>query len=186
MEAQGYVMNKSYFEQDNESAIKLERNGRMSAGPKSRHVNIRYFWIKDRTKANGIQIRHCPTVQMLADFFTKPLQGALFTTFRDVILGYQPVDSLHSVLPSALEERVGSERASSGSTSGENDGSVDEDGFTLVTAKNKYARKNTTTGNLRTTNVDVRSTRRSGESELSSRCVLRSFSRNNPVNVVKA
>ena len=48
---------------------------------------------------------------------------------------------------------VGSERASSGSTSGENDGSVDEDGFTLVTAKNKYARKNITTGNLRTTNV---------------------------------
>ena len=78
LEAQGYKINENYFEQDNESAIKLAKNGRMSAGSKSRHINIRHFWIKDRTKDNDITIRHCPTLQMLADFFTKPLQGALF------------------------------------------------------------------------------------------------------------
>ena len=88
LEAQGYKIEENYFEQDNESAIKMEKNGRSSAGPKSRHVDIRYFWIKDRTKANGIQIRHCPTLQMLADFLTKPLQGSLFVKFRDVLLGY--------------------------------------------------------------------------------------------------
>ena len=47
MTAQGYPIEKTYFEQDNESAIKLVKNGRASAGPKSRHIDIRYFWIKD-------------------------------------------------------------------------------------------------------------------------------------------
>jgi hypothetical protein len=68
LEAQGYKIAENYFEQDNESAMKLEKNGRMSAGPSSRHINIRHFWIKDRAKEAGINIRHCPTLQMLGDF----------------------------------------------------------------------------------------------------------------------
>jgi hypothetical protein len=107
MEAQGYPISECFFEQDNESAIKLEKNGRSSCGPKSRHINIRYFFIKDRTKAEGITIRHCPTLQMLADFFTKPLQGALFRKFRDVILGYSHVDTLAELVTTAAQERVG-------------------------------------------------------------------------------
>ena len=113
LEAQGYQIKESVLEQDNESAIKLERNGRMSAGQKSRHINIRYFWIKDRTKNAGIKIRHCPTLEMLADFFTKPLQGNLFRHFRDVILGYEHVDTLTIVTTPSSEERVGEVRTDS-------------------------------------------------------------------------
>jgi hypothetical protein len=55
----------------------------------------------------GIRIRHCPTLQMLADFFTKPLQGSLFRKFRDVVLGYHHIDSLNCLSPSlGPEERV--------------------------------------------------------------------------------
>jgi len=36
----------SIFYQDNESAIKLEENGRKSCGEKSRHIDIRYFLLK--------------------------------------------------------------------------------------------------------------------------------------------
>ena len=107
LEAQGYDIVENYLEQDNESAIKMEKNGRSSAGPRSRHIDIRYFWIKDRTESNGIKIRHCPTLQMLADFFTKPLQGILFTKFRDVLLSYEHIDSLALDPASTLEERVG-------------------------------------------------------------------------------
>lgn len=106
MEAQGYPIRENYFEQDNESAMKLEKNGRSSAGQKSRHINIRFFFIKDRTNDLGIEIRHCPTLQMLADFFTKPLQGSLFRKFRDVILGYKHVDTLVEGPESLIEERV--------------------------------------------------------------------------------
>ena len=30
---------------------------------------------------------YCPTEEIIADFFTKPLQGAQFVKFRDVVLG---------------------------------------------------------------------------------------------------
>ena len=54
-----------------------------------------------------ITIRHCPTEQMLADFFTKPLQGNLFRRFHDLILGYKHVNTLALPVPVSAEERVG-------------------------------------------------------------------------------
>jgi len=36
----------------------------------------------------------CPTEKMVADFFTKPLQGKLFRYFRDFILGHRPMSEL--------------------------------------------------------------------------------------------
>ncbi|KAG7347353.1 reverse transcriptase RNA-dependent DNA polymerase [Nitzschia inconspicua] len=107
MEAQGYPITVNDFAQDNESAMKLELNGRASAGQKSRHINIRHFFITDRVKTEGLNIIHCPTEEMLADFFTKPLQGALFRKFRDVILGHKPLSSLSIPVTSLSEERVG-------------------------------------------------------------------------------
>jgi hypothetical protein len=107
LEAQGYKIEENIFEQDNESAIKLEKNGRMSAGPKSRHISIRYFWMKDRIRSEGITVRHCPTLQMVGDFFTKPLQGSLFRKFRAVIMGEQHMDTLAIDRPMPIEERVG-------------------------------------------------------------------------------
>merc|ERR1712232_1262490 len=70
MEDQGYKLKENILYQDNESAIKLESNGRMSAGQKSRHINIRYFFITDRVKAGEVSVKYCPTEAMLADFFT--------------------------------------------------------------------------------------------------------------------
>jgi Reverse transcriptase (RNA-dependent DNA polymerase) len=106
LEGQGHRVTETWLEQDNESAIRLEKNGRASAGPKSRHIDIRFFWVKDRISSGDISVRHCPTLQMLADFFTKPLQGNLFRKFRDVILGINHIDTLSSTPRSQPEERV--------------------------------------------------------------------------------
>ena len=44
---------------------------------------------------------------MIADFFTKPLQGNLFRNFRDVILGYVHIQTLfHDDEQSSSQERV--------------------------------------------------------------------------------
>jgi len=67
--SQGYILTENIFAQDNQSAMHLEHNGRSSAGQKSRHIDIQYFFIKDRVKTEGISIVHCPTDEMLADFF---------------------------------------------------------------------------------------------------------------------
>ena len=50
---------------------------------------------------------------MLADFFTKPLQGNLFRRFRDVVLGYKHVDTLSVAAAPSSEERVGEVRTDS-------------------------------------------------------------------------
>jgi hypothetical protein len=107
LEAQGYEISESKFFQDNQSAMKLEKNGRASCGQKSRHIDIRYFFMKDRIKTENIDIVYCPTEQMLADFFTKPLQGKLFEKFRRVLMGYAHIDTLICPISFPVEERVG-------------------------------------------------------------------------------
>jgi hypothetical protein len=105
--AQGYALKENIFYQDNQSTIRFEKNGRKSCGPNSRHIDIRYFFIKDRLGLEDIDVQHCPTEQMLADFFTKPLQGSLFRKFREVILGHKHIDSLKQSKPTPSQERVG-------------------------------------------------------------------------------
>ena len=68
--------------QDNTKAEKMEKNGKRSCGKKSRHMNIRYFWIKDYVDCGEVDIVHCTTEFMKADTLSKPLQGALFRKFR--------------------------------------------------------------------------------------------------------
>ena len=86
IEAQGYPVHENIIYQDNESSMKLEKYGRQSSGKKTRHLDIRYYFVTDNAKKGTVQIRYCPTGDMVADFFTKPLQGSLFKKFRDQIL----------------------------------------------------------------------------------------------------
>ena len=44
LEAQGYGITDSIVNQDNESTIKLDDNGRGSSGKRTRHIYVRYFF----------------------------------------------------------------------------------------------------------------------------------------------
>jgi len=72
---------------------------------------------------------------MLADFLPNHYRGALFTRFRDVILGQKHVDSLNVGPTPEPEERVGvgRERANGHGTDEPDDG-----GFILVKGRRKY------------------------------------------------
>jgi hypothetical protein len=94
LEAQGTILKENILYQDNQSAIKIEKNGKASGGQRTKHMDARYFFIKDRIESENITIEYCPTELMMADFFTKPLQGNLFRKFRDVIMGHKHIDSL--------------------------------------------------------------------------------------------
>ena len=87
MEALGYPLEENILLQDNTSAILMEKNGRSCLGKRNRHMNIRYFAIKDAVDSKDIAIEYCSTDSMIADFFTKPLQGMKFFDFRKLILG---------------------------------------------------------------------------------------------------
>ena len=103
MEAQGYGVT-TILNQDNQSAIKLAENGKASSGRATRHINIRYFFITDCIAKKEIGIQYCPTKEMVADYFTKPLQGELFYKFRDQIMGVVPMDTINGDHRSVLND----------------------------------------------------------------------------------
>ena len=86
LEAQGLIVKDNIINKDNQSAIKLENNGRSSSGKRTRHINVRYFFVTDRIKQGDARIVYCHTDMLLADFYTKPLQGKQFRIFRNLIL----------------------------------------------------------------------------------------------------
>ena len=78
LEAQGHGVNESVLCQDNKSAMLLEKNGKTSSGKRTRHVNIGCFFVKNRQDSGEVDTQCCPTEEMVADCFTKALQGAQF------------------------------------------------------------------------------------------------------------
>ena len=65
-------MGTALIYQDNQSAITLARKGK-STSPRTRHVNIRYFFVHDRISNSGeVAVEYLSTDEMLADVLTKP------------------------------------------------------------------------------------------------------------------
>mmetsp|Transcript_73676 Transcript_73676/g.213428 ORF Transcript_73676/g.213428 Transcript_73676/m.213428 type:complete len:334 (-) Transcript_73676:1990-2991(-) len=87
LEAQGFPLEANIVYQDNTSSMKLEQNGKASSGKRTRHFNIKYFYITDLIQRGELEIEYCPTDEMIADYMTKPLTGAKFIYFRNKIMG---------------------------------------------------------------------------------------------------
>ena len=85
--AQGYCIEQGIIHQDNQAAIRLAETGR-STSPRTRHIKIRYFFLKQFLDSGELQVVFCPTDKMIADILTKPLQGECFAKGRDFVLGY--------------------------------------------------------------------------------------------------
>ncbi len=45
----------------------------------------------DRSAAKAVSVKYCPTGEMIADFFTRLLQGILFRKFQNFIMNIDPV-----------------------------------------------------------------------------------------------
>jgi hypothetical protein len=82
---QGYDL-EMVVKEDNRSTMLVMKNGRLSSGKRTKHLDIRYFYIQDLLNRGVIKIEHCKTEYMIADSFTKPLQGRRFQVLRDIIL----------------------------------------------------------------------------------------------------
>jgi hypothetical protein len=83
---QGHEIGAATVYQDNTAALALTSKGRATSD-RSRHVAIRYFWVKDRADSGELSLMHRGTQEMVADVNTKPLQGEVFRKFRDALLG---------------------------------------------------------------------------------------------------
>lgn len=83
---QGYNVGPAVLYQDNMSTIALVNNGK-GTNERSRHINIKFFFVSDRVGKGEIEIKYMPTNDMLADMLTKPIQGDKFRAMRDHVLG---------------------------------------------------------------------------------------------------
>jgi len=79
--------------QDNQSIILLEKHGHALSRRRTHHINITYIFITDPIKSGEVHIEYCPTSDMLADFFTKPLQGAQFRKLCAIIMNSSDSDT---------------------------------------------------------------------------------------------
>jgi hypothetical protein len=82
------------------------KNGRLSAGKRTKHLDIRYFYVKDLIERGIVSIEHCATEDMVADFFTKPIQGKRFQIMRDIILNRRSAEQYRSVLENREEKNI--------------------------------------------------------------------------------
>jgi len=65
---------------DNESAIKISQNPVQHS--RTKHIEIRYHFLRDHVLKEDIVISHVKTEDQLADIFTKPLDERRFSALR--------------------------------------------------------------------------------------------------------
>ena len=82
-----YILEKNVAYEDNTGKIFLAKNGRNSYTSNTQHINIGYFWVKEKLDNGNFTMEYFPTDGILADFFTKPLQGKLFERHIQFIMG---------------------------------------------------------------------------------------------------
>jgi hypothetical protein len=84
---QGHDMKAAKVHQDDKSTITMLGKGR-STQERTRHIQTRYYFIKDRVGNGELQLVYTPTESMVADILTKPLQGELFRRLRRELLNW--------------------------------------------------------------------------------------------------
>ena len=160
LEEQGWLDSATVVYQDNTSSILLERNGRRSSTKRTKHMNIRYFYVTEQIKKKAIHVTHCPTEEIIGDFFTKPLQGSLFIKMRNYVMGieepgYQALPrsvlSIHDATGIWKQKFIGTRKHNSEAVKmGHKHVTIDSDGSTRdVAIKNIHGTTLNTTGSDR-------------------------------------
>ena len=86
MLAQGHVLGPTIIYQDNQGVIALLTNGR-NARNRTRHLNVRFFFIKNRIEMGHLSAVYMPNDRMIADLMTKSVTGKLLISLRSRMFG---------------------------------------------------------------------------------------------------
>ncbi|GJZ60536.1 retrovirus-related pol polyprotein from transposon TNT 1-94 [Tanacetum coccineum] len=65
---------------DNMSTIKISKNPVMHS--RSKHIDVRYFFLRDLVNEGTIKLKYCNTQAQVADIMTKPLKAEQFVKLR--------------------------------------------------------------------------------------------------------
>ena len=86
-----YPINKIIIYQDNISTINLISNQRPTS-QRTMHIDIRYFFIRERKEMHNYEVKYISTDKMTADVLTKPLQGEKFIQLKNDMMGIRIVE----------------------------------------------------------------------------------------------
>ena len=86
--AQGYEPGPIVLYQDNLSCMALIAKGR-AGSERTRHISIRYFWIKQHVDGGDVIVEKLATEEMPANILTKPLQGSQFRYERKLLTNWE-------------------------------------------------------------------------------------------------
>jgi hypothetical protein len=75
---------------DNLASKRLMEEGR-ALSQRTKHMHVKYFWIKEAILNEKIVIKYQKSAEMLADFFAKPNNGVQFKKFRNLAMGHQKI-----------------------------------------------------------------------------------------------
>ena len=76
----------AHLHQDNQEAIFLENN--VSNKPPTKHIDIRYHFVREQVQQGRIKISYCETSNMMADILTKPLPERAIKRHRSTITNW--------------------------------------------------------------------------------------------------
>ena len=65
----------------------MAKGSRRVCGARTRNIYIKYFYAHERVNDGTIMVAYCPTKEMVSDYLSKPLQGSLFQTHRNTLMG---------------------------------------------------------------------------------------------------
>jgi len=68
---------------DSSSAIKLSKNPIML--DRSKHIDVRFHFLRELTKASFVELVHCGTKEQLVYVMTKPLKLDVFLKLRELL-----------------------------------------------------------------------------------------------------
>jgi hypothetical protein len=80
--------------EDNQACIQLTFNPQQNH-KRSRHIQVRYHWVKEKMNDKVFRLQYCQTNSQLADIFTKGLFGQQMRIGREA-LGLLPLSSRES------------------------------------------------------------------------------------------
>jgi hypothetical protein len=84
----GEIVDHAVVLQDNKSTITLIENGRSNSA-RTKHIHVRYFFLKQSIDTGQVKLRYQPTGEMVADVLTKPLQGEQFEAASRRLLNWR-------------------------------------------------------------------------------------------------
>ena len=84
--------------EDNQGSIALAKNPEFHK--RTKHIDIRYHFVREKVESGEVTIEYCPTQDMLADIMTKPIAAPQFAALRSklgILVGRESSGSVDDI-----------------------------------------------------------------------------------------